>query len=117
MQAFMGKTATYLYYLTIQGYHQCNAYIATQSPLPNTADDFWKMVWEQKCATIVMLTKEKEGERHKCHKYWPENGALQCRNLQIIASTQFPYSDYILRELTLIDVRVSLNSHLVHQQD
>jgi receptor-type tyrosine-protein phosphatase R len=30
-------------------------YIATQSPMVNTVDDFWRMVWEQQTRTILML--------------------------------------------------------------
>ena len=40
-----------------QGYHQKAAYIVTQGPLQNTCDDFWRMIWEKKIASIVMLTK------------------------------------------------------------
>jgi len=47
-------------------------YIASQGPLKNTVDDFWKMVWEEKCDIIVMLTKAQENGRLKCHNYWPE---------------------------------------------
>ena len=35
-------------------------FIATQGPLPDTENDFWRMVWEQRCSTIVMLTRHKE---------------------------------------------------------
>ena len=49
--------------LFAKGYHKRKAYIATQGPLPDTQDDFWRLIWEHKCATIVMLTKEKEGGR------------------------------------------------------
>jgi len=46
-------------------------YITTQGPLANTTCDFWRMVWEQGCKIIVMLTKETESGREKCYLYWP----------------------------------------------
>ncbi|KAJ2453267.1 hypothetical protein EV183_002324 [Coemansia sp. RSA 2336] len=46
-------------------------YIATQGPLPDTVNDFWLMVWEEQSRVIVMLTKEFEFGRPKCHRYWP----------------------------------------------
>ena len=30
-------------------------YIATQSPMMNTAEDFWRLVWEQGSRVILML--------------------------------------------------------------
>ncbi|KAF8952290.1 hypothetical protein BGZ46_003524, partial [Entomortierella lignicola] len=47
------------------------SYIATQGPLPSTFQDFWKVVWEQDSRVIVMLTREFEMGRVKCHRYWP----------------------------------------------
>ncbi|KAF9137862.1 hypothetical protein BGX30_009810 [Mortierella sp. GBA39] len=47
------------------------SYIATQAPLPSTLLDFWKVVWEQNSRVVVMLTREVEMGRVKCHKYWP----------------------------------------------
>jgi protein-tyrosine phosphatase len=31
------------------------------------------MVWEQNSRVIVMVTTEMEGDKLKCHRYWPEN--------------------------------------------
>ncbi|VDP04488.1 unnamed protein product, partial [Soboliphyme baturini] len=36
------------------------SYISTQGCLPNTVDDFWRMIWQKKCSIIVMTTKEME---------------------------------------------------------
>jgi tyrosine-protein phosphatase non-receptor type 11 len=48
-------------------------YIATQGPLPNTVNDFWKMVNIEHCTIILMITHEYEKGRVKCAKYWPDN--------------------------------------------
>ncbi|KAI7826112.1 hypothetical protein BC939DRAFT_501802, partial [Gamsiella multidivaricata] len=47
------------------------SYIATQGPLPSTFQDFWKATWEQNSRVVVMLTREQEMGRIKCHEYWP----------------------------------------------
>ncbi|KAM9846087.1 receptor-type tyrosine-protein phosphatase O [Aulostomus maculatus] len=55
----------------IPGYKRPKEYIATQGPLPETRNDFWKMVLQQKCPIIVMLTQCNERRRVKCDHYWP----------------------------------------------
>lgn len=47
----------------IDGYRKQNAYIATQGSLPETFGDFWRMIWEQRSANIVMMTKLEERSR------------------------------------------------------
>lgn len=57
----------------IDGYRRQNAYIATQGPLPETFGDFWRMVWEQHTANIVMMTKLEEKSRvRRCEGLSPE---------------------------------------------
>lgn len=51
----------------IDGYRKQNAYIATQGPLPETFGDFWRMVWEQRSATVVMMTRLEEKSRVSMH--------------------------------------------------
>uniref|UniRef100_A0A8C5L5T5 Tyrosine-protein phosphatase non-receptor type n=1 Tax=Jaculus jaculus TaxID=51337 RepID=A0A8C5L5T5_JACJA len=53
------------------------SYIATQGCLPNTVNDFWRMVFQENSRVIVMATKEVERGRSKCVKYWPEESALK----------------------------------------
>ena len=43
--------------LCVQGYREKAAFIATQGPLPDTIEDFWRMVWEKNTASVVMLTQ------------------------------------------------------------
>ena len=41
----------------VDGFRARKAYIATQSPLPETVADFWRMVWQLKIYTVVMLNR------------------------------------------------------------
>ncbi|CAF0733350.1 unnamed protein product [Adineta steineri] len=47
-------------------------YIATQGPLPGTVNDFWHMVQQETVKCIVMITRETEGMKNKCARYWPD---------------------------------------------
>lgn len=53
-------------------YNNPNGYIATQGPKPETGFDFWRLIWDQKVSSIVMITGLVEAGRIKCHRYWPE---------------------------------------------
>jgi len=49
-------------------------FIATQAPLHNSFQNFWRMILEKKVSVIVMLTALDEGiiKRKKADKYWPD---------------------------------------------
>ena len=68
--------ASHVRYSVSGGGKQQLHYIACQGPLPNTTDDFWRMVWEQRSQVIAMVTQEREGGKVKCHRYWPDNMRL-----------------------------------------
>lgn len=44
----------------MSAYRQQKAYIATQGPLAETTEDFWRMLWENNSTIVVMLTKLRE---------------------------------------------------------
>ena len=48
--------------------------IATQGPLSNTVDQFWRMVDQQRINVIFMLCQLEEGPMVQCYRYWPEMG-------------------------------------------
>ncbi|XP_041759226.2 receptor-type tyrosine-protein phosphatase U isoform X2 [Coregonus clupeaformis] len=59
-----------------EGYQRSNHFIATQGPKQEMIYDFWRMVWQENCFSIVMITKLVEVGRMKCCKYWPEDSEL-----------------------------------------
>lgn len=42
-----------------------------QGPMEKTVDDFWRMIWQEKCKSIVMLCNVMECGKQKCEQYWP----------------------------------------------
>ncbi|VIO92088.1 Protein-tyrosine phosphatase 1, putative [Brugia malayi] len=82
-----------------------NRYIAAQGPLAHTSGDFWCMVWEQLCTTIVMLTTTIERGRIKCHQYWPrlyENHDYG--RLQISCISERETANCVYREISIQDI-------------
>ncbi|XP_046857058.1 receptor-type tyrosine-protein phosphatase S-like isoform X7 [Xenia sp. Carnegie-2017] len=73
-----------------------NYYIATQGPKPKTVNDFWRMIFEHKCPTIVMLTTLKEMGKVKCEKYWPDESKIY-GTIQVTITKTKAFADYVLR--------------------
>ncbi|OOF91259.1 hypothetical protein ASPCADRAFT_211090 [Aspergillus carbonarius ITEM 5010] len=55
------------------------SYIATQAPVPDTFNDFWRVVWEQDVRLVVSLTAEVERGQVKCHPYWESGNYGPCQ--------------------------------------
>ncbi|XP_073647006.1 receptor-type tyrosine-protein phosphatase F isoform X7 [Tursiops truncatus] len=85
----------------IDGYRKQNAYIATQGPLPETMGDFWRMVWEQRTATVVMMTRLEEKSRVKCDQYWPPRGTETYGLIQVTLLDTVELATYTVRTFAL----------------
>ncbi len=96
-------------------------YIAAQGPLEETITDFWRMIWEQNCFVVVMLTNVLENTLQKCHPYWPEhtNSVLKCGHL-LVSCNSPPIEETCVttREISLMDSRnqdiPAREIHLLH---
>ncbi|XP_068077735.1 protein tyrosine phosphatase receptor type Fa isoform X6 [Danio rerio] len=89
----------------IDGYRQQKAYIATQGPLSETTEDFWRMLWEHNSTIVVMLTKLREMGREKCHQYWPAERSARYQYFVVDPMAEYNMPQYILREFKVTDAR------------
>ena len=60
----------------VNGYYYFNGtwydekYLATQGPLPETVEEFWRVVYDNRITVILMLTRLVENCKPKCVNYW-----------------------------------------------
>uniref|UniRef100_A0A8C5G6R1 Receptor-type tyrosine-protein phosphatase U n=1 Tax=Gouania willdenowi TaxID=441366 RepID=A0A8C5G6R1_GOUWI len=84
----------------IDGYQRSNHFIATQGPKQEMIYDFWRMVWQENCFSIVMITKLVEVGRIKCCKYWPEDTELY-GDIKITLLKTETLSEYTVRTFAM----------------
>ena len=61
--------------------------------------DFWRLVWQERAPTIVMIINLVEGTKIKCQQYWPESGAQSYGPFQVTITDQQILADYTIRSL------------------
>nr|XP_054750658.1 tyrosine-protein phosphatase non-receptor type 18-like [Lytechinus pictus] len=95
----------------LKGVSNDHSYLAAQGPLPHTVNDFWRMLWESNSQIIVMACNEFEQGRHKCERYWVDDG--EEHSFGDIVVTQITQrrvtKDFMIR--TLKATRVSRHIH------
>lgn len=83
----------------IPGYNSPREFIVTQGPLHSTRDDFWRMIWEQNCRAIVMLTRCVEKGREKCDHYWPyDTQPVYYGDIQVTILNESQYLKWTISE-------------------
>ncbi|XP_075777077.1 receptor-type tyrosine-protein phosphatase mu isoform X10 [Pelodiscus sinensis] len=97
LQTIEGETnSDYINGNYIDGYHRPNHYIATQGPMQETIYDFWRMVWHENTASIVMVTNLVEVGRVKCCKYWPDDTEIY-KDIKVTLIETELLAEYVIR--------------------
>jgi len=103
------KKSDYINASICQGYNYLNdnttRYISTQGPIPNTFNDYWHMIWQERINIILMVTNLKENDRVKCHQYWPSCGQTRYGGVAVTLDKIDKTADYVTR--TFIIEKVS----------
>ncbi|XP_028982815.1 receptor-type tyrosine-protein phosphatase epsilon-like isoform X2 [Betta splendens] len=98
----------------IDGYRQKDYFIATQGPLSHTVEDFWRMVWEWRCHSIVMLTELKEREQEKCFQYWPSEGSVTFGDYTVELTGETPCETFTLKDMVVTHRPEKQSQHVRH---
>uniref|UniRef100_A0A3Q4HKY8 Protein tyrosine phosphatase receptor type M n=1 Tax=Neolamprologus brichardi TaxID=32507 RepID=A0A3Q4HKY8_NEOBR len=84
-------------------------------PMQETVYDFWRMVWQENTAAIVMVTNLVEVGRVKCCKYWPDDTEIYGDMKVTLIETQL-LSEYVIRtfaveKVTHAHIRTHTHTH------
>ncbi|CAI9733310.1 receptor-type tyrosine-protein phosphatase mu-like [Octopus vulgaris] len=86
-------------------------YIACQGPTQSTLTDFWRMIWQLKCNTIIALNDTITAGKMKCMQYWPdEENNESFGTIQISHIKTMYHSTYIHRSFTISKTDVYLQT-------
>ncbi|KFW70259.1 Receptor-type tyrosine-protein phosphatase eta, partial [Pygoscelis adeliae] len=96
------------------GYNSKKAFIAAQGPLPDTIEDFWRMIWEKNIYSIVMLTKCVEQGRTKCEQYWPDKQSKSYGDIIVTMVSEIVLPEWTIRDFT-VEKSNTPESHTVRQ--
>ena len=75
--------------------------MTSADPQPETVVDFWRMVWQERTSSIVMITNLEEGGKPKCQQYWPDLGTESYGPFQVSSTKQQILANYTIRKLTV----------------
>ncbi|GMR42710.1 hypothetical protein PMAYCL1PPCAC_12905 [Pristionchus mayeri] len=81
-------------------------FICTQGPTQQTVHDFWRMVFQERANSIVMLCRPVEEGKAKCTVYWPEKVGEACRLPTLTVTNEGKDTE---DEFNTITFRVELN--------
>lgn len=85
----------------VDGYSDPAKYIATQGPLKNTMDDFWRMIWEKNVKTIVMIEEQGKENEPTCERYWHETEPAEYGHVTVSLLNSCIMTDWTVREFII----------------
>ncbi|KAK5978160.1 Protein-tyrosine phosphatase [Trichostrongylus colubriformis] len=72
------NTNTYIHANRVKLDKAERVYLLTQGPKENSIEDFWRMIFQEQCAGVIMLCNYYEDGMQKCEEYFPtENGGYK----------------------------------------
>uniref|UniRef100_A0A8B9KM27 protein-tyrosine-phosphatase n=1 Tax=Astyanax mexicanus TaxID=7994 RepID=A0A8B9KM27_ASTMX len=87
-----GESNNYINAALTDSFHRPAAFIVTPHPLPGTTADFWRLVFDYGCTSIVMLN-----QLNQSNSYWPEPGLQQYGPMQVEFLSMSADEDIITR--------------------
>ncbi|XP_064386119.1 sushi, von Willebrand factor type A, EGF and pentraxin domain-containing protein 1-like isoform X4 [Halichondria panicea] len=101
----------------VNGYKHQKAYIIAQNPLDSTVRNFWKVIYDRKCAAVVMLTPLSENGKEACSQYWPESGNVTSFGEFTIDNLgEETNTGFVMRQLSVLNKKTKQTQQIIQIQ-
>jgi protein tyrosine phosphatase len=93
-------------------------YIATQLPLTDTTNDFWRLIRDERCIVIVMLNSPTDLTNSQQQQYWPYDGkTLRSGQIDIVNVGEIDGDDIQITDLKVMWSGKKLGNRAHHHGD
>uniref|UniRef100_A0A8C5G717 protein-tyrosine-phosphatase n=1 Tax=Gouania willdenowi TaxID=441366 RepID=A0A8C5G717_GOUWI len=91
-----GETSNYINAALADSFLRPAAFVVTPHPLPSTTTDFWRLIYDYGCTSVVMLNQLNQSNS-PCLQYWPEPGIEQFGPMTVELLSRTADDDVIIR--------------------
>ncbi|CAH1243397.1 PTPRM [Branchiostoma lanceolatum] len=99
----------------LDGYKRKDAFLVTQSPLPGTVSDFWRMLSNHRSVSVIMLNELNPKDKSVV-KYWPDVGSKTFDALEVELVSERREKSAIVRQFKMSsNTKLNHQSNIVHQ--
>uniref|UniRef100_A0A671W0U6 Protein tyrosine phosphatase receptor type U n=1 Tax=Sparus aurata TaxID=8175 RepID=A0A671W0U6_SPAAU len=93
-----GESSNYINAALADSFLRPAAFVVTPHPLPGTTTDFWRLVYDYGCTSVVMLNQlNQSNSAWPCLQYWPEPGLQQFGPMTVELLSRTADDDVIIR--------------------
>eukprot|EP00071_Canis_lupus_P034589 XP_022268146.1 receptor-type tyrosine-protein phosphatase U isoform X6 [Canis lupus familiaris] len=109
-----GDPNNYINAALTDSYTRSAAFIVTLHPLQSTTPDFWRLVYDYGCTSIVMLNQlHQSNTAWPCLQYWPEPGRQQYGLMEVEFVSGSVDEDLVARVFRVQNVSRLQEGHLL----
>uniref|UniRef100_A0A672R401 protein-tyrosine-phosphatase n=1 Tax=Sinocyclocheilus grahami TaxID=75366 RepID=A0A672R401_SINGR len=109
-----GDGNNYINAALMDSFLQPAAFVVTPHPLPTTTADFWRLVFDYGCTSIVMLNQlNQSNSAWPCLQYWPETGMQQFGPMTVELLSRSTDDNVVTRLFRVTNITRLQEGHLV----
>ncbi|XP_050788242.1 receptor-type tyrosine-protein phosphatase U isoform X1 [Gopherus flavomarginatus] len=109
-----GDSNNYINAALTDSYTKSAAFVVTLHPLQNTTADFWRLVYDYGCTSIVMLNQlNQSNSAWPCLQYWPEPGLQQYGPIEVEYVSRSADEDFVARLFRVQNITRLQEGHLM----